>query len=226
MKHEQSLADVFNKFMEKQSKIFGYDFHSFSLDGQDRDAGADYLLSDSNRFAIIEFKFSEDELPSENKKPRRLNLCKKLPLYPTMTIYHDKCHFITFSDSTTGVIYTNVYRKQICNKSIFGDSCGLNDQSPNISSLCTANVFANSFFNGQGSHSLSFKEFVDYLAWLLNDTSGSSSSTLEVLVINPDSKDLAVTTMSSIELLHNFIKDNIKPSTQEATPKKRGPRPK
>lgn len=129
MKHEQELANIFRAHMASKSIDKGYQFHTFSLGGQDRDAGADYLLTDSDRFTLIEFKYSDKDLISENKKTRRLTLCQMLPIRPDMESLHDKCHFITYSDSSDGSIKTNIYRKQICNTSVFGKESGLKEKN-------------------------------------------------------------------------------------------------
>lgn len=208
MKHEQELANIFRTYMVSQSIDKGYKFHTFSLGGQDRDAGADYLLTDSDRFTLIEFKYSDKDLISENKKTRRLTLCQKLPTRPDMESLHDKCHFITYSDSVNGFIQTNIYRKQICNTSIFGKNSGLKNQHPDISTRCDADSFSNGFFNNQSTNSLSLDEFETYLSWLLTEASGSDKTTLELLVKNPDSKELGIKRLGSIREAQQWVQDN------------------
>ena len=48
--HEQSLADEFNGFLIARAQQAGRTVTAHSLDGDDRDVGADYVLSDKNRF--------------------------------------------------------------------------------------------------------------------------------------------------------------------------------
>jgi len=207
--HEQSLADIFRDFMRVQSIDEGYRFHTFSLDGQDRDAGADYLFTDSDRFSIIEFKYNTNKLISEKKKTRRLTLCKKLPARPDMMAYHDKCHFITYYNINLETIQTNIYRKEVCNKAIFGKGSGLTEDVSDFSGSLNAADFASNFFSAQGSHSLSLKEFETYLAWLLTETSGSSKSTLELIAFKPNSKQLSIKRLNSISEAQEWVKDHI-----------------
>lgn len=206
MQHEQSSADIFRDFIKEQALMKGCRFHAFSLDGQDRDAGADYVLSDSDRFAIIEFKYSEKNLISEKHKPRRLTLCQKLLNRQDMTDYHDQCHFITWSELGSGLIKTNIYRKEICNISIFGESCGLTKTSPN---QVSANTFADDFFGSQGLCSLSLHEFETYLGWVLTETSASTKSTVELLARNPNTNELSVKRLNSIAEAKTWVKDHI-----------------
>ena len=211
MQHEQSSADIFRDFIKEQALVKGCRFHAFSLDGQDRDAGADYVLSDSDRFAIIEFKYAEQNLISEKYKTRRLTLCQELLNRQDMTDYHDKCHFITWSESDSGLIKTNIYRKEICNKSIFGESCGLVNPLPSQASQVSANAFADDFFGSQGLRSLSLHEFETYLAWVLTETSASTKSTVELLARNPNTNELSVKRLNSIAEAQEWVKDNIPP---------------
>ena len=92
MRHEQAVADSFNKYTQQSAISLGCKFHSFALDGQDRNAGAEYLLTDSDQFCLIAFKYSDTDLVSENKKPKRLKLCKALENEPSYRRLHDRCH--------------------------------------------------------------------------------------------------------------------------------------
>lgn len=211
MQHEQSSADIFRDFIKEQACKKGYKFHAFSLDGQDRDAGADYVLTDSDRLAIVEFKYAERNLISEKYKPRRLTLCQELLNRQDMVERHDKCHFITWSESNSGLVKVNIYRKEICNVSVFGSSCGLIDTSPDKFSQVTANTFVDEFFDSRGLRSLSLNEFETYLAWILKETSASTKSTVELLARNPNTDELSVKRLNSIAEALNWVKDNIPP---------------
>src|SRR4051794_31743466 len=106
--------------MQARAPEYGCRFHSFSFDGQDRDVGADYVLTDADRFAIVEFKYSESDLVSEKLKRRRLTLCQMLETRDDMRALHDFCHFISWSEARTKRIITNIYRHEICTQRIFG----------------------------------------------------------------------------------------------------------
>ncbi|ENI0244912.1 hypothetical protein ABXI34_002444 [Salmonella enterica] len=211
MQHEQSLADMFRDFMREQSHAAGCRFHAFSLDGQDRDTGADYVLTDADRFAIVEFKYTDKNLVSEKYKPKRLTLCQKLLTREDMTRYHDKCHFISWADSKSNQIKTNIYRKEICNITVFGCKCGLPDLNPVHSEQISALAFAQDFFNIQGLRSLSLPEFEAYLAWVLTETSASTNSTLELLARNPNTQELMIMRLNSLSDAQKWVKDHIKP---------------
>lgn len=198
MQHEQSVADAFNEYMRERAKQLGRRVHSFSLDGQDRDAGADYLLTDANRFALVEFKYSEGNLVSEKHKSRRLSLCRGLEQRMDMRSLHDLCHFIAWTSGQPLAVKVNIYRHEICNRSVFGSDCGLNQSSPDATGRAGAGSFATEFLTAANSRSLSFREFEIYLAWLLADTSASTSSTLELLTRNSNLNDLTMVRLNSI----------------------------
>jgi hypothetical protein len=211
LQHEQSLADAFNGFMREQALELGGRVHSFSLDGQDRDAGADYLLTDANRFALVEFKYLAEGLKSENRKSRRLCLCTELAQREDMRALHDSCHFIAWQDNSC-TVQTNIYRREICNRSIFGSDSGLADELPFSGARATAGAFAKGFLADTGTRSLSLRDFEEYLAWLLTQTSGSMHSTLELVTRNADTKDLALVRFNSVAAAQSWLQDQFPPS--------------
>ena len=211
MKHEQSLADLFRNFMQAKALEYGCRFHSFSLDGQDRDTGADYVLTDAYRFAIVEFKYSERDLVSEKSKPRRLTLCQKLLDRDDMLALHDACHFISWSEGPERRVVTNIYRHEICTQAVFGQSCGLLAQRPSTITRASARKFVEDFFSLKGSNSLSLAEFEDYMKWAMVETSGSTRTTLELVAHNPLSNDLALVQLNSIAEAQAWVQAHIAP---------------
>lgn len=209
MQHEQSFADEFNAFMRSRAPKYGCRFHSFSLDGQDRDAGADYVLTDSDRFAIVEFKYSQTDLVSEKKKLRRLKLCQELVHREDMRALHDKCHFISWTEGSSGAVKTNIYRNEICTQTVFGSTCGLSSEIALSATRASAGAFAQDFFGANGSKSLSLAEFKLYIAWVLTQTSASRSSTLELIAYNPTSNDLALVRLNSIEEAQAWVQAHV-----------------
>lgn len=117
MKHEQSTADSFNSFMRLKAHHFNCSFHAFSVDGQDRDAGGDYVLTNSTQFAIIEFKHTYSDLLNEKKKKRRLMLCQQLKIREDMRLFHDRCHFISWTEDLK--VKMNIYRFMSTEMSLF-----------------------------------------------------------------------------------------------------------
>jgi len=205
--HEQGVADKFNAFLRRAGERQSVAVHDFSLDGQDRDAGADYLLSDASRFALMEFKFREVNIRDEADKPRRKTLCQSLPRRPDMEHRHDRCHFIAWSDRLTQRINTNIYRKEACNCSVFGYSANLRDLEAEVASRVTAEQFAHEFLNpGLGLRSLDLPEFEAYLAWLMRDVSGATPSTLELLASDPSRPyELTLVTLQSVSEAYRWM---------------------
>jgi hypothetical protein len=184
--HEQGVADKFNAFLRRAGERQGIAVHDFSLGGQDRDAGADYLLSDASRFALVEFKFREADIRDEVDKPRRRALCQSLPRRPDMEQRHDRCHFIVWSDPHRQRIIANIYRKEVCNCRIFGHAAKLEDLEAEVASRTVAEQFAQEFLDpGLSLRSLDLLNFEAYLKWLMQDVSGASASTLELLASDP-----------------------------------------
>ena len=207
-KHEQSVADEFNDFLREQAKKLGVIFHPFSLDGQDRDAGADYLITKSSRFALIEFKYKISDINKENKKERRLNLCKELEIDSKMTGLHDKCHFIACLQSPDLKFIANIYRFEVCNDSIFGKRHNLKMSSPRESNRISAEKFADEFFNKSNLRNISLQEFEIYLAWLLQNTSSSSQSSLELACRDPKANTFSFITFSSVRAANDWLIQN------------------
>jgi hypothetical protein len=218
MKHEQSVADEFNKFLRKRAELLGQHVHSFSLDGQDRDAGADYLLTDASRFALVEFKSSATDLMSEKLKDRRLRLCQELEHRHDMRSLHDLCHFIAWSSGEPLSVQLNIYRHEICNRLVFGSTCGLSENSPNALGRASAGSFATEFLMDTHSRSLSLQEFETYLAWLLTETSGSARSTLELLISSPDLNDLTMFRFSSVAAAQTWLQTHFPPAPAPRRP--------
>lgn len=209
MKHEQSFADTFQSFMRNEALRCCCRFHSFSLDGQDRDAGADYILTDADRFAIVEFKYTANDLVSEKFKYRRFTLCQKLLDRDDMGEYHDKCHFVSWTEPPSRNVKINIYRNEICAQSVFGNDCSLPLVTPKVETQTFAKQFAKDFFSSGGAVTLSLEEFQAYVDWVLTDTSGSSRSTLELVAYNPESNDLALIHLNSIAEAQLWVQAHI-----------------
>lgn len=195
--------------MRRKALEHGCRFHSFSVDGQDRDAGADYLLTDSDRFTLVEFKYSSDDLISEKHKTRRLSLCCGLAANCDMRSLHDRCHFISWAEGPSLSVKTNIYRHEICNRGVFGDGCGLSEASSCSVTRVPAGVFATEFFTTASPRSLSLEEFERYLEWVLTETSASTKSTLELIAHNPDSNELTLVRLSSIAQAQTWVRNHV-----------------
>lgn len=76
-KHEQSIIDGFFNTFFKIAKNNNKHLIRCSMDGQDSILGGDYIFTNNTKFVLTEFKFERSNLSSENKKPKRLNLCQR-----------------------------------------------------------------------------------------------------------------------------------------------------
>ena len=206
--HEQGVIDAFNQYVRKRALAQGRSYHSFSLDGQDRDAGADYLLCDGTRFALVEFKDEIADIRSEAKKPRRMHLCIELEREADMREYHDKAHFLCWKEKLSG-LKLNIYRLEVCNKRLATDvvAAALVAEAPDVSRRIAAHNFADQFLSGSTDRSLSIDEFERYLQWLLQGPSAGSTASLELLALNPDLDECAVLMFPSIRAAHTWLQD-------------------
>jgi hypothetical protein len=182
---EQSVADIFNDYMRDRCSGAGKAFHPFSLGGQDRDAGADYLISNAAGFALIEFKYSEAELANERDKPRRKQLCLLLHKSKKMRDIHDKCHFVAWMDSSSGALRCAPYRTEICNQQVFPSCNSLKRQRPLRSRRLLAKTYCDQFLSPPPDRYAEKAAFESYLAWLMRDASGSSRETVELMARVP-----------------------------------------
>ncbi|MEK6262819.1 MAG: hypothetical protein AABP62_29830 [Planctomycetota bacterium] len=207
-KHEQAVIDAFNGYFEREATRCGRRVRSFALDGQDAIAGADYILTDQSRFTLIEFKYSQDELINEGKKPLRLQLCSALVNAPKMIALHDQCHFIAWAQREPGQLKVrcNIYRLEVCNQHVFGRKCGLTDEMPAEKHRMFAKAFTCDFFSPVGRQcSLSLHEFECYIAWLLREGSGSQKESFELLTDDRSSDECALVTFSSVRAAYDWM---------------------
>lgn len=204
LNHEQSFADDFNDFMREVSLAKGHIYHRFSLDGQDRDTAGDYLISDSMRFALVEFKYTSSEIVRENRKPRRRQLCRLLACSADMRRIHDTCHFISWTDrnSLTGLI--NVYRNEVCNRAVLGAESGIESNTASTDQRSPLHEFASAFFHSE-SASASLEEMESYLAWVMQQTSGSASSSVELIGRECGSRQFVQVRLESIVEAHAWM---------------------
>ena len=178
---EQSVADIFNEHMREKCNGAGTKFHRFSLGGQDRDTGADYLISNSSSFALIEFKHSEADLVSERSKSCREQLCLLLHKNKKMRDIHDRCHFVAWRYSVSGTLRCAPYRTEICNQLVFPNCASLTRQRPLKSKRLPADTYCDQFISPPPVRHAAKVEFEQYLAWLMKDASGSSQESVELM---------------------------------------------
>jgi hypothetical protein len=209
--HEQSLADRFNKFMSSQGSKLRRHFEAFSLDGDDRDTGGDYVMTDTDRFVIVEFKYVEAGILAEGVKERRLELCRKLSDNAEMRDLHDRCHYVAWGEVPGKLtrILTNVYRFEVCNGRVFGEACDWTIEQPPPRD--SAGEFARKFFTQTQTRSLSKDEFETYIGWVKTETSGAEQAEIELVASQDDGDELYLLRFTSIQELYDWA--------QEAFPK-------
>jgi hypothetical protein len=201
---EQSNADHFNKYLKVRADQVGLDFVDFSLNGQDRDAGADYLFAAESKFCLVEYKDNEDCIAAEGGKPRRRKLCEILEdeENEVWKAHHDICHYIGWRDEDTDLRF-NVYRKEVCNKKIFAESEIVSCQLPDASLRITGTAFADEFV--AGGRSLGLDDFEKYLDWLIIKGSGGKVGTLQLAVSNPNMRVFSTLRFKSVSEANNWI---------------------
>ncbi|QHP90730.1 hypothetical protein EXE55_07170 [Burkholderia glumae] len=203
-RHEQSVIDNFNKFMDTEARNRGRNFRYIPLDGQDCRVLADYILTNESTFTLVEFKYTRSQLPSEKEKTKVSLLCEELLRDEAMRARHDLCHFIAWMQLPARRANLNVYRHEICNCEILGRGCGLETESPSATSRLSAVEFAHSFFEEPAARTLSIDEFEVYIEWL-SSLGGSSASQLELLVGDEDSGDCDFIEFGSLRLLYDWF---------------------
>jgi len=212
---EQAVIDSFNSFFRREAQKSNLQVRSFSLGGQDTWAGADYVLSDQSQFALIEFKYTQNEIASEVMKDRRLKLCKELETDTMMRELHDQCHFIAWAEHPKMEGRCNVYRLEVCNQKVFGATCGLSAQRPSEVPRISARQFTTEFFANRPPRSLSLKDFETYLAWLLTVASSSRKSSLQLLTFDDSSDECAMVPLASIRDAYEWMQRQAPQPKQE-----------
>jgi len=205
--HEKSVENIFKYKFEAAARSINRIYTSASLDGQDRIVGADYLFTDHCKYAIVEFKYRENNLPSEIKKVRRHLLCQGLFFDAEARQLHEQCHFAAWSNSTGEItIEANIYFNEVCNATFWGDKFSY-ISSPDTSTRQTENIFIDNFL--KGNEGADFVKFEKYLKWLLE--LGEDSNTngyLELIISNPLNSSSAGLSFTSVENMHTWVESN------------------
>jgi hypothetical protein len=210
-KHEQSVIDLFFRHLTKVARNSGKKFYSFSFDGQDNFVGADYLLTETTKFAVTEFKYEESDIPSERNKPLRHEMCLRLENEAIRKIEHENCHFIAWSSGLIlRTMHFNSYSNEVCNQKVLGLMCGLEITNPISEKRINADLFINQFLSGKLG--LPFKFFHSYINWLVNnpdnDDGDGPQEFIELLMLDETMHDFAVIGFSNLLDLKKWLDDN------------------
>lgn len=171
--NEQGVIDAFNGFMVEAAGKQGIKYQPFSMGSAD-EKFADYLCSAGSRFALIEFKDTDDKLSSERAKAKRLLLCQALEAEVNVLDIHDRGHFISWSNHSDGELWLNIYRHEICNCKRMGKG-QLSSEWPNEHERVGAETFALSFFNPVSRRGLKYEALRQYVAWVCKVQGGTES---------------------------------------------------
>ncbi|MFZ3516592.1 hypothetical protein LC147_26325 [Vibrio harveyi] len=204
-KLEDSVIDIFRKRVEKLARKVDKQVITSPLNGQDRELGADFFLSETTKFAIIEFKYRECDIKTEVRKDLRKLLCENLQEDVLYKNLHINCHFIAWSTKEKKPnVEMNFYCNEVCNKSIFKDSNTLNETS--ISDTRQSDIdFINEFLSG--NKGLKYKAFYKYINWLF-EVAGDTSGRFELLFEHPDQNIIDSVPITSLAQLKEWLINN------------------
>ncbi|NHZ92362.1 hypothetical protein F2P45_25630 [Massilia sp. CCM 8733] len=205
-KKEQSVADTFHKFLKMKANRSSVEFVDFSLNGQDRDAAADYLFASGSRFTLVEYKHEETDISAEAAKWRRGNLCEFLELqkHRRRKKQHDQCHYIAWKAVDKDLRF-NIYRHEVCNTSIFKSSTRLKCALPRTDTRITGTSFAENFLSGQ--QSIPIEEFEDYLEWLMKHASNAETSTVQLAAVNLNENIFSMEEFDSVRAAYEWMEN-------------------
>lgn len=181
MKHEGSISSIFNDYMNVIAEANNFPFYPFDLDGQDRYVCGDALFLSTDKFCIVEYKYTSNEISNENKKEKAVAVCLCLEGNDELKLLHDKCHYIAFESEET--LMANIYRNEICNQKVLSGITKLSSLQPMVSNRYHLHEFAKIFFTDTNMFS-SLPEFKKYLKLLLSCGGGDEERELELVINN------------------------------------------
>lgn len=181
MKHEGSISSIFNNYMKDIAKANNYPFYPFDLDGQDRYVCGDALFLSTDKFCIVEYKYTSDEISNENKKKKAVAVCLCLEGNDRLKLLHDKCHYIAFESEER--LMANIYRNEVCNQKVLSGIAELSLLQPIVNSRYHLYDFAKIFFTDTNMF-LTLTEFNEYLRLLLSCGGGNEERELELVINN------------------------------------------
>lgn len=176
--NEAACIQILKEILWKKANEVGGQFNAYPLGPQDRNVLADDIFAAADYFAIVESKWSEDQLLTEAEKKtiRVKQLCEGLNSDDEMAMLHAKCHKIAWRDSVTEMSMLQPYRDFVCAESFPKTCLGLIVSSP-----CDADEFAVDFFGDPPRHCVPAKDFIRYVKWLLQTVTGQSDKSVVVL---------------------------------------------
>jgi hypothetical protein len=176
--NESAGIEVLKEILRNKARKTGGQFKAYPLGRQDQHVLADDIFAAAHYFAIVESKWSEDQLATEarDKTDRVRRLCEGLARNNEMAVLHAKCHRLAWRDSSTEMSMLQPYRDAICAE-FFPSTC----TELATSSPLDADVFASEFFGNPPGHCVPAAEFVKYVKWLRETVTGTRDKSVVVL---------------------------------------------
>jgi hypothetical protein len=205
--NELGVDRVFQLTLEQIAREQEWTYHYFPLGGADRDL-ADGLMSVGFRYALVEFKFTEEQLKKEGTKELRESLCVALACGEAVHPLHNAAHFASWFDPTTGECMVNVYQNQICNLQVFRKSKYLKSPTPTDSTRITAEQFAKQLFDDEVAalELAQFQEYVDWMRTVQQSEGGSVTGTFTILAFDPTIKRSILISGDHFHALDHFLR--------------------
>jgi hypothetical protein len=200
-KNESAVISEFKKALRRIADRSSRHFDDFPLGPQDRHVLADDFWATYDNFAIVESKWSEEDLHSEKEKFERVSaLCENLRDTPHMAFLHSQCHRIAWRDSKTHRLMSQEYRKGVC-CDLFAATCVDIDCG---TEAIAVDDFATEFFGEPPLHCLPAEEFQDYIRWLTGVVTGSARE-ITVLAQNNDAQGYTISDEVSLKVLCTWM---------------------
>ncbi|AUT64894.1 hypothetical protein [Paraburkholderia terrae] len=201
--NEIQLINLFTAYLREEAVRLGNDFYDFALGPQDVELGADWLYHADSRFLLVEYKATRDGYRRESQKPRREALCRLLARDPNFRSSHRKCHFIAWS--TGDYLEANVYEDQVCNASVFPQTCPI-PVKPKTAGLIEGTEFASQILAQHAALGLPLEEFERYAEWLMKDSSGAKDGSIQLLARNRTMPGFRTKRFDSVRELDNWLR--------------------
>lgn len=229
VQNEAAGIEVLKEILREKACKAGGQFNAYPLGPQDRHVLADDIFAAADYFAIVESKWSENQLSTEakNKAKRVKRLCEGLAANSAMAELHAKCHKIAWRDSATGLSMLQPYRDLVCAKSFPSTCVELNKSLP-----LDADVFADKFFGLPPGHCVPAAAFLKYVKWLLQTVTGEPDKSVVVLARETNSQGQSISVEITLENLSAGLtklaairaKSALKRAEQKVTSRPKGPR--
>lgn len=208
--NERGVEDAFRQAVQQQAQDMGGTFRQFSLGGADRDLG-DAVITANFRYALVEFKFTQEQLKKEGSKELREVLCVALSHTKRKDIrrLHNACHFASWLDPQTDECLINIYQREICNLGVFHQSKILKSALPDITTRVSAKEFARELFQDETA-ALTLEEFQSYVDWMRMVQAaegGQVTGMFTIVAFDPNTGKSILLSGDDFVLLDNFLRE-------------------